>query len=311
MLDFIAYPIGHVLQFIYNVFAFQNYGLAIIFLTIIVKLFLLPLYIKQYSSTSKLTGIQPEMKKIQKQHANDKEKMNQEVMKLYKENKVNPAGGCLPLLIQMPILFSLYYVISQPLKYMIGKSPEIIGNLYEKIPAGIDRIANMQDLSIITYFGKHLDKLTGLGQMLKKEELLNMNFLGINLGAIPTLDFSKLFGNPLSTQNLILLLIPLLSVITTFISVKFSMTQTPQTNDDKMQGSMQKSMMFISPIMTGFISFSVPAGLGLYWIIGNIFQIIQQLFMNKFIIKKNLNAENKVKKTNENNKYLEKYPELE
>jgi YidC/Oxa1 family membrane protein insertase len=126
MLDFISFPMGAVLKFIYDNIAFQNYGIAIIFFTMGVKSLLLPLSIKQVKSTSKMSELQPQMQEIQKKHKDDKEKQSAEIMKLYKENKVSPAGGCLPLLVQMPILFSLYYVISQPLKYMVGKSPEII-----------------------------------------------------------------------------------------------------------------------------------------------------------------------------------------
>lgn len=302
MLDFIAIPMGYVLKFIYDMLAFKNYGIAIILLTVMVKTLLLPLYIKQYHSTSKLSEIQPQMQEIQKSYKNDKEKLNEEMMKLYQENKVNPAGGCLPLLIQMPILFSLYYVISQPLRYMVGKSPETILHLFEKIPIGPDRISNIRDLSIITYFGKHTEELASVSQMLKKEELLNMNFLGINLGAIPTWNYQKLFGDVAGAQNLNLLLIPILSAITTYISVKYSMQQTPQTSDNQMQASMQKSMMWVSPVMTAFISFSVPAGLGLYWIVGNIYQIAQQMFMNRFVIKKNVKVEveNKKEKEREN-----------
>ncbi|AOT68736.1 YidC/Oxa1 family membrane protein insertase [Geosporobacter ferrireducens] len=299
MLDFIAIPMGYVLKFIYDMLAFKNYGIAIILLTVMVKTLLLPLYIKQYHSTSKLSEIQPQMQEIQKRYKNDKEKLNEEMMKLYQENKVNPAGGCLPLLIQMPILFSLYYVISQPLRYMVGKSPETILHLFEKIPIGPDRISNIRDLSIITYFGKHTEELASVSQMLKKEELLNMNFLGINLGAIPTWNYQKLFGDVVGAQNLILLLIPILSAITTYISVKYSMQQTPQTSDNQMQASMQKSMMWVSPVMTAFISFSVPAGLGLYWIVGNIYQIAQQMFMNRFVIKKNVKVEVENKKVKE------------
>ena len=299
MLDFIAIPIGYVLKFIYDTLAFKNYGIAIILLTVIVKTLLLPLYIKQYHSTSKLSEIQPQLQEIQKRYKDDKEKLNEEMMKLYQENKVNPAGGCLPSLIQMPILFSLYYVISQPLKYMAGKSPEVIGQLFEKIPAGPDRIANMRDLSIITYFGKHTEAFAEVSQLLKRDELLNMNFIGINLGAIPTWDYHKLLDPAAGTQNLILLLIPLLSAVTTYISVKYSMQQTPQTNDNQMQASMQKNMALISPVTSGFISFNVPAGLGLYWIIGNIYQIAQQMFMNRFVIKKDVKVEGKNKKEKE------------
>lgn len=302
MLDFIAIPMGHILKFIYDNFAFGNYGAAIILFTIIIKGLLVPLYVKQYNSTSNLSEFQPKLQEIQKKYANDNEKLNVEMAKFYKENKINPAGGCLPILIQMPILFSLYYVISQPLKYMFGKSPETIDFLLKQIPVGADRIKNMPDMSIITYFSNHTDKLESVSYMLNKNELLNMNFFGINLGAVPSLNNFMLFINSKDLHNLVLFLIPLLVTITTYISVKYSSTQTSQTNNgnaDASQKALQSSMnsmMLISPIMTGVFALSLPAGLSLYWIVGNIFQIFQQMYMNKFIIKKDLNTGKKGEK---------------
>ncbi|MEA4848330.1 MAG: YidC/Oxa1 family membrane protein insertase [Clostridiaceae bacterium] len=273
MLDFIAFPIGKTLKFIYDVFAFENYGVAIILLTVIIRVLMMPLSIKQYQSASEMSEIQPQIQEIQKKYKDDREKLNEEMMKLYQENKVNPAGGCLPLLIQMPILFALYYVISQPLKYMVGKSPEVIGQLFQKIPIGPDRIPNMQDLSIINYFGRHGDELAKVSQLLKPEELLNMDFLGINLGVIPTWNLFKLFDPVTGKQSLMLLLIPVLSAVTTYLSMKFSMQS---------QASMQKNMTFVYPFISGFIAFTVPAGLGLYWIVGNVLQIGQQMFMERW-----------------------------
>ena len=121
--DFIAKPLGQFLYFVYNTIAFKNYGLAIIIFTIVIKLVLLPLTIKQYRSTAKMQEIQPLIEDIQRRYKNDKEKMNQELMKLYQEHKYNPAGGCLPLLIQMPILFSLDCAINQPLRFILNKKP--------------------------------------------------------------------------------------------------------------------------------------------------------------------------------------------
>ncbi|MBZ4664605.1 MAG: hypothetical protein JG776_2329 [Caloramator sp.] len=294
MLDFIAVPIGYLLKFIYEVLAFKNYGLAIILLTIIIKTLLLPLYIKQYKAISKINEIQPQMQEIQKKYKNDNEKLNQEIMKLYSENKINPASGFLPLLIQMPILFSLYYVISQPLKYMFRKSPDVIQKLFESIPLGPDKIANMPDLSIINYYSKHLDKLSDVSQMLKRDEIVNMNFFGINLGLVPSSNLHQM------SENMALLLVPILSAITTYISIKYSAQKSQEKNENQIQNSMQRSMNLFAPIMTGIISFTVPAGLGLYWIVGNIYQIFQQLFMDKFIIKNNSNVE-KRKDYNKNN----------
>ena len=115
-----------------------------------------------------------------------------------------------------------------------------------------------------------------------------MNFLGLNLGMVPTWHPEKLFGGPDSLQYIALLVIPLFAVITTYISIKLSTpkTQPSNSNDASMQNSMQKSMTLMMPAMTLLFSFQFPAGLGLYWIIGNIIQTFQQLYINKYILKK-------------------------
>jgi YidC/Oxa1 family membrane protein insertase len=294
MFDFIAAPMGAILKFIYDNIAFQNYGIAIILFTIGIKSLLLPLAVKQAKSTSKMEKLQPQIQEIQKKYKDDKEKQSAELMKIYQENGIKPAGGCLPLLIQMPILFSLYYVISQPLKYMAGKSAEIITQLYGLIPQGPEKIANMKDLSIITYFNNHMDQVQSVSNLLKPDDLLNMNFLGINLGAVPSWNPSNYINHGASIHSFILLLIPVLSALTSYISVKYSMRSTAKANGNQVQAPMQKNMALISPIMSGVIAFTVPAGLGLYWIIGNIYQILQQVFINIFVLKNRADKKNHI-----------------
>ncbi|MPW25313.1 membrane protein insertase YidC [Alkalibaculum sp. M08DMB] len=109
---------GSLLLFIFNLV--NNYGVSIIVFTIISKLLLLPINIKQTKSLQETTKLQPEIQKIQKKFANNKEKINEETMKLYKEHNVNPMGGCLPLLIQFPIIIGLFRVLQQPAKYVFG-----------------------------------------------------------------------------------------------------------------------------------------------------------------------------------------------
>ena len=286
MLDFIAIPMGAVLKFIYDNIAFQNYGIAIILFTVGMKTLLLPLTIKQAQSTSKMSDLQPRMQEIQKKYKDDKEKQSAEIMKFYQENKVNPTGGCLPLLVQMPILFSLYYAISQPLKYMVGKSTEVITQLYTLIPEGTEKLANMKDLSIITYFSNHSEQLQAVSDLLKPADLLNMNFLGINLGTVPTWNPSHYLNGGADVSTYLLLLIPVLSALTSYFSVRYSMKGASKTDETQAQASMQNNMAMISPIMSGVIAFTVPAGLGLYWIIGNVYQIAQQMFINIFVLEK-------------------------
>ena len=119
----ITRPLGYIISLIYNFV--QNYGLAIILFTIIVKLILLPLQIKSQKAMKKQQKIQPIIAELQKKYANDQQRLQQEMMKVYKENNVSMTGGCLPLLIQMPILIGLYRVIQSPLGTSISTSLEL------------------------------------------------------------------------------------------------------------------------------------------------------------------------------------------
>jgi YidC/Oxa1 family membrane protein insertase len=265
-LDFIAKPLGQFLFFIYNTVAFQYYGLALIIFTLIIRAAMLPLTVKQYRSTAKMPEVQPQIQEIQKRYKNDKEKLNQELMKVYSENKVNPAGGCAPLLIQMPIFLSLWQVISRPMYFMLSKSQAEIDALLSQIPMA-ERIPQYNELSIVVY-----------------NKLLNMNFLGLNLGLVPHYDLAHLFNNPRSGQYLALLIIPITATITTYLSSKLAMPKTTGKNDTN--AAMTNSMMYIAPLMTLIFSFQFPAGLGLYWLTGNLVQIAQQMYINKHVLKK-------------------------
>jgi len=267
-LNFIAEPLGKFLYWIYS--GVNNYGLAIIIFTILVRAAMVPLTLKQYKSTAEMQKVQPLLKEVQRKYANDKEKLNQETMKLYQEHKINPAGGCLPLLIQMPILFALWQVITRPLQFMLGFSAEQLAELATK--AGVKGAYTQIDT--ITYFMKN-----GMGEQVGN---LNMFFPtqgGINLGSIPTYHWDLLTADP---QKFILLLLPLIATVTTYLTTRMSMPKTT----DKASNPMGNTMMYISPLMTLIFSFQFPAGLALYWIAGNIFAIGQQYYVNKYVLKK-------------------------
>ena len=286
-LDFIAKPLGQFLYFIYNTVSFKNYGLAIIIFTIVIKLILLPLTIKQYRSTSKMQEIQPIIQDIQRRYKNDKEKMNQELMKVYQEHKYNPAGGCLPLLFQMPILLSLYWVINQPLKYLLSKTAEQISALTEYVinAAGKAAMGYSNQIGIVNYFNEHVSELSNVGDLLKPSELINFSFLGMNLGIIPTIDTKLLFGAQSGTY-LPLLLIPILAVTTTYLSTKIMTPKASESKGKDAASGAQGTMALIGPLMTLMFSFQLPAGVGFYWVASNLFQIFQQLYINKYVIKK-------------------------
>lgn len=273
---FVAYPLGQLLNGIYNTVALHRYGIALIIFTIIIRAILLPLMIKQYHSTAKMQEIQPQIQEIQKRYKNDKEKLNAELMRVYSENKVNPAGGCLPLLIQMPILLALWQVISKPLTYMLSwnsqKITEYVNTL--KIP----KVA-YPELEIVN---RYVDSAG--------RKLIDMNFLGLNLGTTPTWHPQTLISQPI---YIALLMLPIIATATTYISSKMSMAATMQNNASGSAAGMQNSMLLVGPLMTLMFSFGFPAGLSLYWITGNIFMIFQQMYINKYVLKKKKEVANK------------------
>ncbi len=269
--NFIAQPLGKFLYWIYNTVAFENYGLAIIIFTIIVRAAMVPLTLKQYKSSAEMQRVQPLLQELQRKYANDKQKLNEETMKLYQEHKINPAGGCLPLLIQMPILLSLWQVITRPLTYMLAYTPEQVTNLATK--ANVLKHA-YKEIDTITYFIRN-----GQGN-----EVANLNMFfpshgGLNLGSVPTYNFSQLGEDPMKIWLLVLVL---LAVATTYMTARMSMPKTT----DKATNPMGNTMLYISPIMTLIFAFQFPAGLALYWIAGNAFAIAQQYYVNKYVLKK-------------------------
>lgn len=247
----IAIVLGSVLNWTYENISFHNYGLAVIIFTIMVRLILLPMMIKQYKSSQKMKVIQPKLDELKKKYGNDMQKYQTEVAKLYQEMGENPLSGCLLLFVQLPVLWSLFYVVSKPLTYMRNMSAEEIARWVSLVPAE-KRISGVyEQIAAVAH-----------------NNLLNMNFLGINLASIPKLELNRL------------LILPILATVATYLSMKFGMNN--EAMDDKTKKSTD-IFKFIGPIMTLMFSFKVPASLCIYWIIGSLIQIIQQWYLSKCI----------------------------
>lgn len=214
-MDFLYQIFGFLLLQLYNLIG--NYGVSIIVFTIIVKLLLLPLNIKQTKSMKDMQRLQPELQKLNKKYKNNQEKLNEETLKLYKVYKVNPAAGCLPLLLQFPILIGLYGTLRAPETWVFSSSM-------------IDSV--------------------------------NMSFLWID---------------NLNTPDPIYVL-PVLAALFTFISQKFTMANSSMNPDDP-NAKTQKVMLYMMPIMIGYISIKMPAGVALYWVVQNVFTFFQQFIM--------------------------------
>ena len=268
MIATIASFFGVIIRFIYDIVN-NNYFIALLIFTFLTKLILFPLTLLQLKSTEKIQSIAPKDKEIREKYKNDKNKQTEELSKLYSENKVNPMGGCLPILIQLPIILGMFYIVKQPLTY-ITRTP-------------VDEIKTYTS----TYLNKDVSEVTENEvkayeiQVAKKNELIDMDVaFGVNLGDIPSDVFSKEEGKK---SNPISLLIPLLTVIFSFIQSKIMQKNSTMTDEQK---EMQKTSNITLPLMSGIIAYTMPLALGVYWLFGNIIQIIQQLVISKMTNKK-------------------------
>ncbi|MBQ2696985.1 MAG: membrane protein insertase YidC [Clostridia bacterium] len=267
ILDIINIPFGYLFKYIYMLF--QNYGWTIIIFTIVTKAVLLPLTIKQQKSMAKMQALQPKMQELQKKYQYDKDKLNQETMKLYQNAGVNPMGGCLPLLIQFPLLIALYNIIRCPLDYVIqlGKHGlPTISEVHGVLTSLGSTVAASDQIGIASEMNKYA---TELQAAFPNAHFLNINFtsFGLNFSAIPSI----------STFNW-LLIIPVLAAVSTFLVSYLTnkMNKQPSSNQAEGAAGSMQMMNYIFPVMTFFFSITLPAGLGLYWTVSNIFQIVQQ-----------------------------------
>lgn len=261
-------PLGFVMRLLYNVL--QNYGLTLVVFTLLVKVLTIPLAVKQQKSSAKMAAFRPQLEEIQQKYAKNQQKMSEEMQKLYQKEGYNPMSGCLPALIQFPIIFGLYDVIYKPMTHILHLGSGVIEQAKE-IALNLGTVAASaysMEPSIITAIQNDPAAFSALGSdVITKVQGLDLNFLGINLGVRPELAFN------------ILVLIPILSFATSMLMTVVSMRSTG-AQDVSGAGAM-KITMYMMPLMSGWIAFQVPAGVGIYWILSNVFSIGQSLILNK------------------------------
>ncbi|MBQ7794468.1 MAG: YidC/Oxa1 family membrane protein insertase [Clostridia bacterium] len=306
----ITRPLGWIIQMIYSIV--QNYGWAIVLFTVVVKLLLLPLQIKSQKGMKKQQKIQPVIAELQKKYANDKEKLQTEMMKIYKENNVSMTGGCLPLLIQFPILIGLYQVIQKPLSFLLNvdfKAQSVIDRVSDVIakmaadpevmhaveglkslePTALaEQIQKMYQIQFLTWT-RYLEETVGGFS----DWVLNFNFLGLDLSKNPSNGFTALLGGNFDNlSTILLLLIPVVAVFATWLSMRQSQKMQGTNNNSAASeqaatmNSMTKSMNLMMPIMTGFFTLTLPAAMGIYWITSSVMQMVTQYILNFYIDKK-------------------------
>ncbi len=321
--------------FIYDIIGVEycSLGLAIILLTIFARLLMTPIAYKQQKSMYKMQLLQPELKKIQDKYKDAKDdpeiqkKLTMETQKLYSENNVNPLSGCLPLIIQLPIFFGLYYVMQNPFLY-ISNIQDIYTQMSDIILSAADSNAVLGNL--ICSFGETLKVPDGteytvgiLSRMINclgpdemaqiKEFITDSRFMQLfetknNIETFLGLNLTETVGYRLSPM----LVIPLLSGLTTFLSSWLMNRKNKNANTDPAMKTQQKVMNITMPLMMAWITISLPAGIGVYWIASNIYQLCQQLVLNKHFSNKIDESDIVVPKTEKakkkKNKNREQYP---
>lgn len=291
MFQLFANIFGYLLNFLNNIIG--NYGLAIILFTLIIKIIMLPISIKQQKTMKKSAKIQEKIKAIQFKYKNNPEQQNKEIMALYKEEKMSPFSGCLSAIVQFILLISIFYMVRCPLTYMEKIDKNQIntyvtqlseeGKITNAAYSEIDIIREKEYLKEKNPEDVNLDKIG-----------FNMNFFGLDLSKIPQ-------------QNLMdwtVYIIPILYILSTFISMKLTTSMqnkvkkedkldiTPEEEKQKEEkeesiedamAQSTKMMSWMMPIVSISISLVAPLGLALYWLMNNVLMIIERLVLNKVI----------------------------
>ncbi len=266
----LGWPLGYVMEWIYKLI--PNYGWDIILFTLLITVIKIPLQLNQQKSMARMSAFQPMVAEIQKKYRDKPEKQQEELMKL-QEQGYKPTAGCMPMLVNFLVMFGVIEVVYRPLQRIFhigaaaltaaGEALTAMGisfttvtrdtNIIAQVIAGESTVSSCftpDQVATITEFGQHMD------------------FFGIDLTRVPQYN--------LSADNLPLLILPILAIVTMFISTHISMKASGQ----QMQGSM-KATMYMMPLMYLFFCFTVPCAFSLYYVISNVIMTVQTQVMRK------------------------------
>ena len=274
MFAFFANMFGYILNFIYEIV--QNFGVAIILFTIIIKLAMLPMSIKQQKTLEKSKKIQEKMKELQFKYKNNPEMLNKETMALYKKENMSPFSGCFSGIIQILLLLSIFFLVQSPLTYMRKVDVAVIEDYKTQLQQeGQDTNAmKYPEIQIIKEHGAEDERVH-----------INMEFLGLDLSSVPVSDMT----------DYRVYIIPALYVISSVASMRLTSnikkkkkeeqekeeTNKPEEMDPMAEAT--KNMNYLMPVMSVSISLIAPLGLALYWLVNNLVMIIEKLLMKKFL----------------------------
>ena len=271
----IVRPLGLILLGIFKLIG--NYGLAVILFALLVKLLCMPLTIKSKKSMLKMSAMNAELQQLQKRYANNRMKLNEEMTKLYEKHGVSPTSGCLPQMIPLFIMMGLYYAVQQPLKFMLGFSDEVIGQLANLVGVNMDVAGYYGQITVAEKLGQMFQEAggvwpdavtaitTGQGELLN----IDFSFLGLNLAQTPSI-----------TDPQIIWIIPILSGATAFLS---SYIMQKMQGMNSAAASQMRMLNILMPLMSLYFAFIMPAAIGVYWVFSNVFTCVQEIVLTKIL----------------------------
>ena len=293
LVDIIQVPFGYLLSWLNQLTS--NYGVALIIFAIVLKFILLPATAKAKKSTMKMSRLTPKLQALQKKYAGDQQKLNEATQALYREEGVSMGGGCLWSLVPLLILIPLYAVVRQPIVYMLHESAEtaneIVTTIKTALPGAFGKneyYYQMIAAPLIPQFAEQLKDIVSNPATL---EGLNFHFLGIDLGLVPTFNVFK--WETWNWANIGLFLLPMMSaggqVMSMFISQRMNNSlvtnekglQDKETAKNSQVNQNSKVMLYMMPLMSLWIGFTVPGALSLYWFVQGLISTAVDVYLTK------------------------------
>lgn len=304
--DIVVVPFGFLLRILYQLV--NNYGIALILFTLLVKVILLPLTMKGKKSMMQMSRLSPYVQALQKKYENDPQKQSEAIRQLYKEENCSTGGGCLWSLIPLFILIPLYTIVREPITYILGESEEIAVKIVEIIKAAAPEGtfggngSYYEQMAAAALIPQYAEAIKAQLPELSATTLegVNFTFLGVNLAPIP--EFNVFAWKAFTWSNIGAFLLPIISagsqVLTSWISRKMNDSvitnekglQDKETAKNSSAAQTGKAMLYMMPVMTLMFGYSMPAAMSVYWIIQGLASTVIDIVLTK-VYRKEYDAE--------------------
>ena len=268
LFNIINKPLGWVLESIAG-FVGGNFAASVFIFTLFINLLLIPLTIKSQKSSVQQLRIKPKLDELKKRFGDDKQKYNEAMQRLYQEEKISMSGGCLPMILRLVLMMSIYYLIMQPLTYLMHIPSATIEAVKKTLEIS-SKASTSAELEIISAVRKDPSISAEIAEKLGD---LDFTFFGINLTEKPHFSFD------IFNDFKIIWLIPILAFAAQMLTSFLSLKQQKRLNPD---APSMAGMMLTMPLLSLFIGFTLPGGVGFYWICSSLIGGFIQYFMQEF-----------------------------